>query len=254
MRNKDKTQAISKSIETGARHPLHWIDSRRYVQHNVLLGDGLGPLLEYFDTLPVGHSMVNPLRAIEDGDISLAHIEYQIEPYGHVVGFEVHRWEAGRIVEHWDNLQAIPEGTNPGGHTVLDGPTEVTDLDRTEANKELVADFVQEVLIARSTRHLSQYLADDSYIQHNPGWGDGAEQLMQLIGTQDGPSSVVHHQLHRIIGEGNFVVTFSQGQVDGQEAAIFDMFRVEDGHVAEHWDVIEAIPPRGEWKNDNGKF
>jgi predicted SnoaL-like aldol condensation-catalyzing enzyme len=254
MRNKDKTQAISKSIETGARHPLHWIDSRRYIQHNVMLGDGLGPLLEYFDTLPPGRSAVNPVRAIEDGDISLAHIEYRIEPYGHVVGFEIHRWEAGRIVEHWDNLQPIPDGTNPSGHTVLDGPTEVVDIDRTVANKELVADFVQEVLIGRSVRRLSHYLSDDSYIQHNPFWGDGAEQLIKLIGTQHGPTSVVHQQLHRVIGEGNFVATLSQGIVDNQDAAIFDMFRVASGRVTEHWDVIELIPARAEWKNDNGKF
>jgi len=254
MRKKDKTQAISKSIETGERYALSFIDSRRYTQHNLLLGDGLGPLLQYFDTLPAGGSKVNPLRAIEDGDISLAHVEYHIEPYGHVVGFEVHRWEDDRIVEHWDNLQAIPQCTNPSGHTMLDGVTEVADLASTQTNKKLVGAFVTDVLIARSAQRLDEFLPDGTYVQHNPHWGDGAAQLNALLATDTGTESVVHYRLHRVIGEGNFCVTFSEGVANGLPAAIFDMFRLEDGRVSEHWDVIEPIPPRDQWRNDNGKF
>ena len=253
-RKKDRTKAISRSIETGARFPLHYIDSRRYVQHNLALGDGLGPLLEFFDALPEGTSTVDPVRAFEDGDISFAHLEYFLAPYGRVAGFEVHRWEDDRIVEHWDNLQPLPAEPNPCGRTMLDGPTEPTDLDLTADNKKRAEQFVRTVLIGRSVEALPEFLQGEQYTQHNPTRGDGAEELRRQLATTAGPDAVVHHQVHHVIGEGDFCLTINEGTVGGVHSAIFDLFRLRDGKVVEHWDVVERIPPRAEWKNDNGKF
>ncbi|GJM78771.1 hypothetical protein HMSSN139_12670 [Paenibacillus sp. HMSSN-139] len=50
-------------------------------------------------------------------------------------------------------------------------------------------------------------------------------------------------QLHQVIGQGDFVLTGSEGLLDGQPTAFYDLFRVENGKIAEHWDVIEAILP-----------
>ncbi len=60
--------------------------------------------------------------------------------------------------------------------------------------------------------------------------------------------------LHRVIGEGNFVLAMSEGELAGEPTAFYDLFRVEDGKVVEHWDVIQTIPPQEEWQNENGKF
>jgi predicted SnoaL-like aldol condensation-catalyzing enzyme len=60
--------------------------------------------------------------------------------------------------------------------------------------------------------------------------------------------------LHKVIGEGNFVLTLSEGELGGKPTAFFDLFRVENGKVAEHWDVLETIPPQDQWQNENGKF
>lgn len=254
MRNKEKTVAISKSIENGKKQPLSYIDSRRYVQHNLALGDGLGPLLDYFDQLPAGSSLVNPLRAIEDGDISLAHIEYRIEPYGHVVGFEIHRWEDKRVVEHWDNLQPIPTEPNLSGHTVIDGATAVVDLHLTDQNKDVASHFVEQVLIGRDLGGLGTYIRDDEYTEHRPGGADGLGHLRRTLGTPTETAAVSHERLHRVIGEGNFTAALSEGRSHGVHVAIFDLFRLDGGCVVEHWDVVEPIPPRSEWRNENGKF
>jgi predicted SnoaL-like aldol condensation-catalyzing enzyme len=40
----------------------------------------------------------------------------------------------------------------------------------------------------------------------------------------------------------------------GDHVAYFDLFRLENNQVVEHWDVIQTIPPKSEWKNNNGKF
>lgn len=248
--NKHKTAAIQKSIETGDRFPLSFFDSRNYVQHNVTLGDGLGALLEFLDQLPPGSSRVHPVRMFEDGEVSFAHLEYFLAPLGAVVGFEVHRWENGHIVEHWDNLQAKPDRPNASGRSMLDGPTESAQHEQTDANKARCRDFVQRVLIDRVFDELDSYVAVDCH-QHNPNYGDGAEQLKAKLTTG---AAVRYDTLHHLFGEGNFCLSICEGSVSGQHSAFYDLYRLDEGVIVEHWDVIETIPPRAHWKNDNGKF
>lgn len=60
--------------------------------------------------------------------------------------------------------------------------------------------------------------------------------------------------IHKVIGQGNFVLTVSEGLIDGEPTAFYDLFRVENGKIAEHWDVIEAILPLEKRKNANSRF
>lgn len=57
-----------------------------------------------------------------------------------------------------------------------------------------------------------------------------------------------------MLGEGNFVPVASEGSFGDQHTSFYDLFRVENGKIAEHWDTIETIPARQHWKNENGKF
>jgi predicted SnoaL-like aldol condensation-catalyzing enzyme len=63
-----------------------------------------------------------------------------------------------------------------------------------------------------------------------------------------------YDKVHRVLGEGEFVLAISEGSFAGKPTAFYDLFRVEEGKIAEHWDVIEPIAPRDQWKNANGKF
>ncbi len=63
-----------------------------------------------------------------------------------------------------------------------------------------------------------------------------------------------YHRIHRVLAEGAFVLTVSEGLLADVHSAFYDLFRVEDGHIAEHWDTIEEIPGKEHWKNPNGKF
>jgi len=68
-----------------------------------------------------------------------------------------------------------------------------------------------------------------------------------------------YNRLHKLLGEGNLMLAISEGTTgreDGarQPTAFYDLYRLEDGAIAEHWDVTEVIAPRDAWKNDNGKF
>jgi predicted SnoaL-like aldol condensation-catalyzing enzyme len=65
---------------------------------------------------------------------------------------------------------------------------------------------------------------------------------------------MVYDTNHIILGKGNFVLSVSEGSFGGQHTSFYDLFRVENGKIAEHWDVIETIAPEAERKNGNGKF
>jgi predicted SnoaL-like aldol condensation-catalyzing enzyme len=65
---------------------------------------------------------------------------------------------------------------------------------------------------------------------------------------------MVYTENHMIVGEGNFVLTVSEGKFLNKHVAFYDLFRIERGKIVEHWDTIEEIPSKKEWKNNNGKF
>lgn len=46
----------------------------------------------------------------------------------------------------------------------------------------------------------------------------------------------------------------TEGSLGGVQSSFYDLFRITDGTIVEHWDTYEAVPPRSEWKNENGKF
>jgi predicted SnoaL-like aldol condensation-catalyzing enzyme len=130
-----KQQVIDllKSIETGDPAPVAFINPDKYIQHNLAVADGLAGFGAVLQQLPKGSARANTVRVFEDGDFVFAHTEYDF--FGPKVGFDVFRFEGGRIVEHWDNLQETPAAPNPSGHTMLDGERQVKDLGGTEANK-----------------------------------------------------------------------------------------------------------------------
>jgi len=249
---KQQVRALLESIESGAPEPVAAIHPERYTQHNLAVADGLAGFGAVLAQLPEGSARARVVRVFRDGDFVFAHTEYDF--FGPKIGFDVFRFEDGRIVEHWDNLQETA-GPNPSGHTMIDGPVEATDLDRTEANKQLVAAFLDDVLVNGRMETLPRYITADRYTQHNPQIGDGLDGLGAALEAMAAQGiTMEYHWVHRVLGEGSFVLATSEGALGGVPTAFYDLFRVDDGRIVEHWDTIETIPPRGEWQNDNGKF
>ena len=252
MTNKEKVVALLKSIETGAAEPIGYINPNKYTQHNLGAADGLEGFGELMKMLPANTAKANTVRAFQDGDFVVAHTEYDF--FGPKIGFDIFRFENGQIVEHWDNLQEIATET-ANGHTMIDGATEIKDLDKTKENKELVEKFVIGFLVNGDMTAVDKYLDSTSYVQHNPGIADNIEGLQQAVKYfMDNKISFKYDKLHMIFGEGNFVLTASEGEIGGVHSSFYDLFRVENGKIVEHWDTIEAIPSKETWKNTNGKF
>jgi predicted SnoaL-like aldol condensation-catalyzing enzyme len=250
---KQQVVDLLKAIETGASAPVAVIDPQHYTQHNLGAADGLAGFGALLAALPKGSARVDTRRVFQDGPFVFAHTEYDF--FGPKIGFDIFRFEAGKIVEHWDNLQETPAQPNPSGHSMIDGPTEATDRASTEASKTLVRGFVDDVLVHRRMDKVAGYFAGDAYVQHNPQVADGLSGLAAALEAMAKAGITMEYErVHRVLGEGNFVLVVSEGRFAGKPVAFYDLFRVAGGKIAEHWDTIEAIPPRAEWKNANGKF
>ena len=102
---------------------------------------------------------------------------------------------------------------------------------------------------------LELYWLNFQLIQHNPEIADGLSGLgaaLEAMATQG--ITMRYTKIHRVLGEGNFVLVASEGSFADNHTAFYDLFRVKNGKIAEHWDVIETILPEEEHKNNNGKF
>lgn len=243
---------LLKAIETGDTDPLTVVNPEKYIQHNLAVADGLKGFGELMSVLPKGSAKVNTVRVFQDGNYVVVHTEYNF--FGPKIGFDIFRFENGNIVEHWDNLQETA-GSNPSGHTMTDGPTEPTDLDKSEANKALVCSFVDDILVNGRLEKLAGYFDGDNYVQHNPQIGDGLSGLgTALEAMAKAGITMKYNTIHRVLGKGNLVLVVSEGSFGGKHTSFYDMFRVEKGKIVEHWDTIETIPPEAERKHQNGKF
>lgn len=253
MTNKEKVIALLNTFNTGDQEPIAYINPEKYIQHNLAVGDGLAGFGEVMQHAPPQGFKANVIRAFQDGDFVITHTEYDF--FGPKVGFDIFRFKDGLIVEHWDNLGEITPA-NPSGRTQLDGTTDITDTDKTEANKAVARGFITEVLLNGQGEKTTQYINPEKYLQHNSAVADGLEGFGAAMKYFAENGLVMEYEkLHMVLGEGNFVLAVSEGKFGkGEHTAFYDLFRIENGLIVEHWDVIETIPAESEWKNKNGKF
>jgi predicted SnoaL-like aldol condensation-catalyzing enzyme len=113
--------------------------------------------------------------------------------------------------------------------------------------------IIEDVLMGQNPDNITNYIAED-YVQHNPGIDNG------LVGIQAAVDYLIsinnmfqYNTIHKVIGEGNFVLTVSEGTWNGTSNAFYDLFRMENGKAVEHWDVIQPVPTTG-LANNNGMF
>ena len=252
LSNKEKVVALLNSFNTGDQTPISYINPEKYIQHNLAVGDGLAGFGEVMKNAPEGGFKANVIRAFEDGDYVFTHTEYDF--FGPKAGFDVFRFEDGLIVEHWDNLLEVKTET-ASGRTQFDGATAITDLDKTDENKAIVRDFYDKVIIGGDFESMPSFFNGDTYLQHNPMLPDGVSRFMNSVKKMAEQGVVMKlDKLHMLLGQGNFVLCISEGSLAGKPYAYYDLFRLENGKLAEHWDVMSEIPPKSEWKNNNGKF
>ena len=256
MTNKEKALALIGTFVSGDTAKAKELLAPGYIQHNLAFGTGADAFVAAVEGLaqaPV-KTTVNNIRSFEDGDKVFLQTVYNFAGAGEQVGFDVFRFdEDGKIAEHWDNL-ADKAAPNPSGHTQIDGTLEKKDVDKEETRK-VVAGFVGDVLRGENPDKLTSYFDGDKYIQHNTSIADGLSGLgaaLEAMAKQG--ITMVYNKTHMVLADGDYALACSEGTFGGVPTTYYDLFRVEKGFIAEHWDVMEALADKSTWANENGKF
>ena len=253
----EKALALIDTFATGDTDIAKELLAEDYIQHNLAYGTGRDAFISSVEYLASADekTTVENIRAFEDGDKVFLQTVYNFAGTGEQVAFDIFRFDnEGKIAEHWDNLAAKAE-PNPSGHTQIDGTMEVTDLDKTEENRKLVEDFLYDVMQGNNLDKTPDYFDGDTYIQHNTGIADGVSGLNEaLAALAEQNIQMIYTTTHQVLAQGNFVLAVSEGTFGDKPTAYYDLWRVENGKIAEHWDVMETIADKSTWQNQNGKF
>jgi predicted SnoaL-like aldol condensation-catalyzing enzyme len=227
-----------------------------FAQHDPGLADGLAGVKAFAGEVASSPAAdITIYRTLVDGDFVLLHSKYQgVARYaGSAIAFDLFRFKDGKIVEHWGG-QEPEEPPNLSGRTQVDGPTAVLDREKTEANRALVRNYRETVMVALRFDRIEEFIEGAHYAQHASKIGDGIARLRERIASVAKEGGQLYLTPRRFVAEGNFVVVLSEGDLPSGPTALYDLFRVENGKIVEHWDVLTPIPPRDQWKNANGPF
>ncbi len=228
-----------------------------YIQHNPFIPTGLEPFIQMLPVLQQHGTTADNIRMFQDGNFVFMHnIWRNAKPFGadEMVSFDIIRLdEDGKVAEHWDAMTPLVKQT-ASGRTQTDGPTTASDLDETEANKALARSMVEDILMGKNPNKIADYISATQYDQHNPGIKDGLSGVVEAVEFLTAQNNMFQYtKIHKVLGEGNFVLTVSEGQWNGTTNVFYDLLRFENGKAVEHWDVIQPIPTEG-LANDNGMF
>lgn len=222
-----------------------------YTQHSALAADGPEALRGLVESLGADFRYEGA-RVLADGELVALHGTYHGFGPDPLVAFDIFRVDAdGKLAEHWDALTPLVKDT-ASGRSQTDGPTEVTEPDSTEANRALVTEFADKVLVGADYSVLTDYISTTTYDQHNTEAADGLEGFGAAAARwAEQGKLLTYKKVHKVIAEGEFVLLQSEGEF-GVPVAYYDLFRVSDGKIVEHWDVIAPVPAT--LPHDNGLF
>lgn len=225
--------AIGKADSTYASKAL----TNDYIQHNPSVKSGKAGFLEmisFLKQLPKPDNPTKPfIRAICEDNYVVLHFEVEFAGQKKTV-LDLYRLDNGLIAEHWDAIKdSSPSTTN--GNPEVEGPNMIENKELKDKNKSIVENYANKVLVTRNFEQMPNYL-NSNLIQHNPEIDNGLVSLKSFY------KDVSIEKVHRIIGEGNFVVTQSNGKKEGKEWVFYDVYRLDKGKITEHWSVGQLIP------------
>lgn len=228
-----------------------------YIQHNPFIPTGLEPFIQMLAVLQENKTTAENIRMFQDGNYVFMHnIWRNAKPFGadEMVSFDIIRLdEHGKVAEHWDAMAPLTKET-ASGRTQTDGPSEATNLDKTEENKALAKAMVEDILMGKNPDRITDYISTEKYDQHNPQIKDGLSGIIEAVQALTSQNNMYKYtKIHKVLGEGDFVLTVSEGQWNDTTNVFYDLLRFENGKAVEHWDVIQEIPTEG-LANENGMF
>lgn len=252
MSIKEKAIAVNKAVQQTDFSAIKNLVKENYIQHTPVVADGREGLLQLlskieYKEIPV--PKINTIRSFTDGDYVVLH--HEVFWPNRKVMFEIFRFQDEQAAEHWSGIMDHPNETS-NGHSMVDGAAAVVNGENTQANKSQAKSFVETVLIRGELDKVLDYYHPD-VIQHNPYIDNTVPGLIKGIDELRKQGITIKiEEIQFVLGEGNFVVVFSKGQFGGKPTAFFDLFRIENKKIVEHWDVLQEVPEM--MAHGNGMF
>lgn len=233
MHHKNKARAYVAAVSNYDASTIEHMVEESYIQHNPFVPTGRAAFLDFIPRLEAHGAKIRNIRMLEDGAHVIMHHRWEnAAPFGHsrMAAFHIIRFNAeGRIAEHWSLMAA-----DPGPGSLTDGETELGDSSSTRENKARIAALFETL----------------RWAPHNLA---GAPFASPALRDRFAPDVLRYRRLHKIFGEGNFVLAISEGREAGVEKAVYDLFRLSGARVAEHWRISQEIPRVG-LANNNTMF
>ncbi|MFE3850831.1 ester cyclase [Streptomyces griseorubiginosus] len=220
-----------------------------YIQHHPNSPDGTGALRQYVTSLRAAHPKLHVTveRAIAEGDLVLLHSHSVSDPgdKGQAV-VDIFRVQDGKIAEHWDVIQDVPDSTVSGNDmfSTLSTPRRQWPDPRvsTAKSKRIATTMFNEVTAGRDVTAFDRYAVDPFY-QHNPQSPNGVAAAKGFFASVlENPGFSV--SVEQVIAQGDYVAVHALYKFapDDPGTPVLDLYRVRGGKVVEHWDVIQSVP------------
>ncbi|NOW97976.1 nuclear transport factor 2 family protein [Mucilaginibacter sp. SG564] len=208
-----------------------------YIQHNTTVKQGrvgITEMINYLKTLPLPPAGAKSpiIRAIQEGDLVVTHLDIEFMGKRMAV-IDLFKLKNGMLAEHWDAIQTMPDQTGMA-ITATNGSNEIDQSASATESKAVIDQFYQAVIQKVSVTDLIK----PDYVEHDPAVIYSGKGLGAYL-TADSDRQI---KIHRIIGEGDFVVVQSEFKRAGKAFVFYEIFRVEHSKIAEHWVVEQAIP------------
>jgi predicted SnoaL-like aldol condensation-catalyzing enzyme len=132
-------------------------------------------------------------------------------------------------------------------------PASATDAATQEANKKTVLEFYEMALNRKDFDAAAKFIGP-RYVQHNPTAPDGPEGFKAFLNFLREKFPDSHSEIKRVFADGDYVIlhVHSVREKGRRGRAVVDIFKLEDGKIVEHWDVVQDVPEKS--ANANGMF
>jgi predicted SnoaL-like aldol condensation-catalyzing enzyme len=206
-----------------------------YKQHNPAVKQGragITEMINYLKTLPAPpEGAKSPIiRAIQEGDFVVTHLDIQFMGKRMAV-IDLFKLKDGMLTEHWDAIQALPDESEKN-ITSTNGTTDIDYAASAENSKRIVRLFYDAVINKTSAL---QFIST-GYVEHDLSIIESGKTLVDHIAERKDV------KLYKVIAEGDFVVVQSQFNKLEKAFVLYEIFRVGNNKITEHWSVEQVIP------------
>lgn len=235
-----------------------------YIQHSPDMADGWEPVWKLTTERPAGFSSKQITWLSEKGMLDNGNFLVMFREVDRADGtppskiIDLMRFDSeGKYAEHWDIRQALAKETKSGhsetgaAQKFLDNPVNYTEKEEEKNKKRAVKYLNRAFNMGQLPRALEEF-ADPNYVQHNPMIPDGTKPLIGAF--KAGKLSSHCYDIKYVFAQNDLVVVYSKLTEGEKINAVVDIFRIRDGKMVEHWDIVQTVPADKDMPHRNGMF